>query len=181
MVNQKLGVSTMSRYAQNQEYRLLKHLEELDYVEILRYYGSREKFKGDVLIKVGGVQIRIDHKSTENKEFIRFDNEWLHMLNHYCTINFFKEGRSSPGVTLSLKGMHQIYIAVPYGNTLVETDEVASIDGKKRVKITREVFGKIIKNYHVRGKVIEAVKWPKVFRVYRLEAYLKFFYLNAIL
>ena len=102
----------MSKYAQQQEYRVKKILEKIPGVTVVKYFGSREKNKGDLLVKVGSESsslLRIDHKSTRNPEKIVIEKDWMPTLNKYCYLCHHAEGESIPIITLSLLNHRQIY------------------------------------------------------------------------
>ena len=79
-------------------------------MEIVKYYGSRQKWRGDFLVKHKGVQYRIDHKSTENKAEIRVFSKWLPTLLGYCSANEEDDGNSIPLITISLKSAQKMYV-----------------------------------------------------------------------
>ena len=99
----------MSKYSKSQEYRLAKHLEKIQGVEIIKYYGNREKNRGDFLVKVGTKQVRIEHKSTENQKAITLHKDWMLKAIGACLRLQGEEGVSIPLVTFSLKYCPQIY------------------------------------------------------------------------
>lgn len=106
----------MSNYAKQQEYRVKKLLESLPGVAVVKYYGSRQKDKGDLLVKAGHEKsplLRIDHKSTRNPEKIVVEKDWMPRLQRICNHNQFEEGKSLPVITLSLLNHRKVY-AISY-------------------------------------------------------------------
>lgn len=106
----------MSKYAKQQEYRLLRKLEADDRVEVLKYYGSREKNAGDFLVrssKIGKIgdkkKVRIDHKSTTSDTRISLQKDWLPKLIGINLDRAEREGMCIPAIVISLKNRRQFY------------------------------------------------------------------------
>lgn len=102
----------MSKYSKSQEYRLKEHLEKIQGVEIIKYYGNREKNRGDFLVSVNGdagKRVRIEHKSTENQKSITLHKKWLLKTIGASMRLQDREGNAIPLVTFSLKYCPQIY------------------------------------------------------------------------
>lgn len=95
--------------AKAQEYRLKKTLESLPNVEVVHYYGSRNKLAGDFLIRVRPRLIRIDHKSTIQMDRIPIQRDWMPKLHQICLDRRHKEGASIGIITLSILRCRAIY------------------------------------------------------------------------
>lgn len=100
----------MSKYAKQQEYRLLRKLEADDRVDVLQYYGSRVKNAGDFLVKIGKHQVRIDHKSTTSDTRVSIQKGWLPKLIAIGLDRAEKEGGAIPVIVISLKRRRQFYV-----------------------------------------------------------------------
>ncbi len=88
--------------AKAQEYRIKKYFEDHPDIELIKYYGSRETKAGDFLIRMGGKQYRVDHKSTTSKNRIRLMKNWYPKLCGICNLRTRREGSSTPLFTLSI-------------------------------------------------------------------------------
>lgn len=103
----------MSSYSKAQEYRLVEYLSKHKDVEVIKYYGSREKNAGDCLARIGRQQVRIDHKSTEKESKMVIQKEWLPKLTGITMRRADDEGSAMPLITLTSKG-HRVIWAMCY-------------------------------------------------------------------
>jgi len=98
----------MSKYAKAQEYRLKRKLESMDDVEVLEYYGSRSKNKGDFLVKMSSEIVRIDHKSFKKEEG-RLQFKWLEKLAEICNKEVEEDGFTWSVITFGFYDKREIY------------------------------------------------------------------------
>ncbi len=108
--------------AKAQEYRLKKYFENHPDIELIEYYGSREKDAGDFLIRMGNTQYRVDHKSTTDESTCRIVRDWYPKLAAICIDRSSREGLSTPLHTISILN-HRIIWALyarPFYNSDVQ-------------------------------------------------------------
>lgn len=165
----------MSKYAKQQEYRVKKILENIPGVAVVKYYGSREKDKGDFLVEVGAYDetrpLRIDHKSTRSEEKIVIEKDWMPRLQHICMAESFEDGESVPVITLSLLNHRQVYAVSQIG--MGRTANIISGTPAKRVHLNLAAF-ELVGNNFVFLDVIDCLPMY----LYRLERFIELYRLN---
>ena len=133
----------MSKYAKQQEYRVKAELERLG-CTVIWYYGSRELRKGDFLIERKGKRFRIDHKSTADTASIRFQFDWLDKLNGENMKMADKEGLSTPFISFTIKGHHQIYAVSDFNPNERRLMYSGAVIKTKSVVLVKEELVKMI-------------------------------------
>lgn len=136
----------MSNYAKQQEYRLQKTIEGWDNWEVLKYYGSRQKNCGDLLVKCNPIpekfkQVRIDHKSTRNESSIRIQRAWLSKLSGHTGRLAGKEGYAYPLITLSLYNHRSMWCLGHTGFGITPDRQVSIKENAKSMSINLHDVG----------------------------------------
>ena len=113
MNRKKLGKRNQA-YGKAQEYRCMDVLSKIDDVEIVKYYGQRHSKAGDFLVRVGGRQVRFDHKSSRSDTSIRLKKEWVSGLTGINLLRMDKEGVALPAISFNIYRHPSIYVMVSY-------------------------------------------------------------------